>query len=106
MSDPERRDAARAAPDEHDPKDHAGTPAGRMEHRRTEELTHADFRTLPIEYLAKRTGLEPPAGDSPAEERAWREKAWQNHVKDLEHRDEWGTAAQATEPPKGEDPEL
>ena len=83
------------------------TPAGRIDDERlVPELTHEDFQTLPIERLATRMGLTPPEGDSPEEERAWREKAWQNHVKDLEHRDEWGTATQATKPPQGDDPNL
>ena len=84
-----------------------GIPAGRLDgHRVIPDLTHEDFKTMPIEDLADRTGLKPPKGDSPAEEHAWREKAWQGHVKDLEHRDEWGTATQATEPPTGDDPNL
>lgn len=88
----------------HDPD----APAGRLEEERvTPEWTHADFMDLPIERLAERVGLTPPpSGATPEEEKEWREKAWQNHVQDLQNRDEWGTATQATEPPTGDDPNL
>ena len=101
MSDSNRRDPRTANPAD-------DSAAGRMDDdrdRRIPDLTHEDFKTLPVEELAERTGLTPPDG-SAAEESTWREKAWQDHVKDLEHRDEWGTATQATKPPKGEDPNL
>lgn len=82
-----------------------GTAAGRMDGH-TEDLSHDDFMSLPIERLARRTGRTAPARMSDEEERDWREQAWRNHVQDLQNRDEWGTAAQATEPPKGDDPNL
>ena len=84
-----------------------GTPAGRLDEQEIlPDLTHEDFQTMPIEDLADRTGLKPPADDSAATERDWREMAWKSHVQDIAERDEWGTATQATDPPKGEDPNL
>lgn len=71
-----------------------------------EQLDHDDFRERPLAELAGRTGLTPPDDPGPDEEEAWREKAWRSYRTDIENRDEWGTAMQATEPPRGEEPEL
>jgi hypothetical protein len=66
-----------------------------------ERLTRKDFDDLPLEELAKRTGLEPPSEGASAEEvEAYRDKAYESYMLDKENRDEWGTATQATPPPK------
>lgn len=96
-----------SARDDHRNDPDTPTPAGRMEQDRVvPALSHDDFMNLPLGRLADRIGLTPPADASAEEERAWREKAWQDHVQDVQNRDEWGTATQATEPPTGEDPNL
>ncbi len=64
-----------------------------------EQLTVHDFETLPLARLAAVTGLTPPASPTAEQERAWREKAYQDYELDLENRAEWGTAAQGTELP-------
>lgn len=71
-----------------------------------EQLSQSDFQRLPLDVLARRTGLQPPRDPTPEEEAAFREKAWNSYATDVENRDEWGTATQATEPPQGEEPEL
>jgi hypothetical protein len=72
-----------------------------------ERLTRKDFDTLSLEELAKRTGLEPPGEGASAEEvEAYRDKAYESYMLDKENRDEWGTATQATEPPKHGKPKL
>lgn len=64
-----------------------------------ERLTREDFRTLPLDELATRTGLPLPRELSPEQEASWREKAFDDYALELENRSEWGTATQATKPP-------
>lgn len=71
-----------------------------------EQLSREDFRRRPLQEIAHRAGLEAPTDPTPAEEKAFRERAYESYALDLENRDEWGTATQATEPPAGEEPEL
>ena len=68
-----------------------------------ERLTREDFEQLPVERLAGITGLTPPPADATEDDvAAWREKAFHGYELDLENRAEWGTAAQATEPPEAD----
>lgn len=71
-----------------------------------EQLTKRDFRELALETLEARTGLAAPADPTPEEEEAYREKAWRSYRTDIENRDEWGTATQATKVPEGEEPDV
>ena len=71
-----------------------------------EQLTQRDFHELPLETLQTRTGLEAPVDPSPAEEEAYRTKAWNSYRVDIENRDEWGTATQATAVPRSDQPDL
>ncbi|MEX2501454.1 MAG: hypothetical protein WD336_03680 [Trueperaceae bacterium] len=63
-----------------------------------EQLTLEDFQTLPLEQLAARTGLTPPASPSPEEEKRWRAKAYQDYRIDLDNAGEWGNARQGDVP--------
>jgi len=71
-----------------------------------EQLSREDFERMTLEEIHRRTGLEPPARPSADEARSFRDKAYRSYQLDVTRRDEWGTAAQGTEPPKGEEPEL
>lgn len=71
-----------------------------------EQLTQRDFRELALDTLEKRTGLKAPKDPTPEEDEAYREKAWNSYRVDIENRDEWGTATQATQVPAGEEPEV
>ena len=71
-----------------------------------EQLTKRDFRELSLDRIEARTGLKAPQDPSPEEEEAYRNKAWNSYKIDIENRDEWGTAAESTKVPKGEEPEL
>ena len=64
-----------------------------------ERLTREDFRTLPLDELAARTGLPLPRELSPEQEASWREKAFDDYALELGNRSESGTATQATTPP-------
>lgn len=67
-----------------------------------ERLTREDFRTLPLDELAARTGLTLPRELSSEQEAYWREKAFEDYALDLENRSEWGNATQATKPPEND----
>lgn len=71
-----------------------------------EQLTERDFRELSLETIEQRTGLAAPDDPTPEEEEAYRAKAWRGYRVDVENRDEWGTATQATPVPEGEEPEV
>ena len=71
-----------------------------------QQLTQRDFRELALETLEDRTGLAAPKDPTPEEEEAYRAKAWRSYKVDIENRDEWGNATQATEVPEGEEPDL
>lgn len=71
-----------------------------------EQLSREDFERMTLEEIHRRSGLEPPERPTAEEARAYREKAYRSYQLDIARRDEWGTAAQATEPPSGGDPEL
>lgn len=74
--------------------------------RHLEQLARSDFQRLPLNEIARRTGLQVPRDPTPEEEAAFRERAWNSYAQDVANRDEWGTATQVTEPPQGEEPEL
>lgn len=71
-----------------------------------EQLTERDFRELPLDTIEKRTGMPVPPDPTPEQERTYRAKAWRSYQVDIENRDEWGTATQATPAPEGEEPEV
>lgn len=71
-----------------------------------EQLTQRDFQELALDELELRTGLPAPRDPSPEEEARYREKAWQGYKMDIENRDEWGTATQATPVPESHESDL
>ncbi len=66
-------------------------------------MTLEEFETLPLDQLADRTGLTPPAAPTPEEERAWRMKAYEDYRVDVENAEEWGVARQGEEPEPQQD---
>jgi hypothetical protein len=71
-----------------------------------EQLTKRDFNELALETLEHRTGWPAPKDPTHEEEEEYRAKAWRSYKVDIENRDEWGTATQATEVPEGEEPDM
>ena len=64
-----------------------------------EQLSFEDFERMTLDEIERRTGIEAPERPDEDEARAYRAKAYRSYRLDVTRRDEWGTAAQATEPP-------
>ena len=71
-----------------------------------QQLSREVFERMTLEEIHQRTGIRPPPDPADEEARAYRAKAYRSYRLDVARRDEWGTAAQATEPPGDGDPEL
>lgn len=71
-----------------------------------EQLTKHDFERMSLVEIARRTGLDAPERPTAEEAEAYRERAYRSYRLDIARRDEWGTAAQATEPADPDDGDL
>ncbi len=71
-----------------------------------EQLSFEDFERMPLEEIERRTGLVAPEQPDENEARAYRDKAYRSYMLDVTRRDEWGTAAQATEPAAEDETDL
>ncbi len=75
-----------------------------MDERTHEDLTHEDFEAMTLAEIERLTGVPVPGqGADPDSLSAYRERAYRSYMLDRENRAEWGTAAQATEPPHESD---
>jgi len=61
---------------------------------------------MTLDEIERRTGVTAPTRPDEDEARAYRAKAYRSYRPDVARRDEWGTAAQATEPPGDDASEL
>lgn len=71
-----------------------------------EQLSFEDFERMTLEEIERRTGIAAPERPDEDEAREYRAKAYRSYKLDVARRDEWGTAAQATEPPADDESDL